>query len=131
MNISLRSTCQWHLRGLNLKDICSIFRKFSEFLVKMTINMQQSVENIIHGNRSFCQRVSSPTPLNYRIRGQFYPCTHINYSSFFYHCGAKQTAKYVYPELNAIQLFLFLVLSSTAEPNEKVFWTLGPEVTSI
>ena len=55
------------------------------------------------------------------------------------HCGAKQTAKYVYPELNAIQLIprsfihapynLFLVLSSTAEPNEKVFWTLGPEVT--
>ena len=49
----------------------------------------------------------------------------------FIHCGAKQTAKYVYPELNAIQLFLFLVLSSTAEPNENVFWTLGPEVTSI
>ena len=59
----------------------------------------------------------------------------------FMDCRAKQTAKYVYPELNAIQLIhrsfihtpynLFLILSSTAEPNEKVFWTLGPEVTGI
>ena len=59
----------------------------------------------------------------------------------FIHCGAKQTAKYVYPELNARQLIprsfihaaykLFLVLSSTAEPNENVFWTFGPEVTGI
>ena len=86
--------------------------------------------------------VSSPTPLNYRTQGYFCPYTHINYSSFFIiHCGAKQTAKYVKPELNAVQLILrsfihapynlFLVLSSTAEPNEKVFWTLGPELTGI
>ena len=42
--------------------------------------------------------VSSPT------QGHFYPYTHINYSSFFIQHRAKQTAKYVYPELNAIQL---------------------------
>ena len=55
-----------------------------------------------YGNRSFRQRVSSPTttsptyevilptsnvsspkPLNYRIQGHFCPCTHISYSSFF------------------------------------------------
>ena len=59
----------------------------------------------------------------------------------FIHCGAKQTAKYVYPELNATQLVprsfihmpynLFVVLLSIAEPNEKVFWTLGRKVTGI
>ena len=56
----------------------------------------------VSGNRSFCQRVSSPTttspmyevvsptsnvslptPLNYRIQGHFCPYMYINYSSFF------------------------------------------------
>ena len=43
------------------------------------------------GNRSFRQRVSSPTSnvssptrLNYRIQGHSLPLQHINYSSFFY-----------------------------------------------
>ena len=72
------------------------------------------------GNRSFSRRVSSPTyevdlptsnvssptPLNYRIQGHFCPYTRISIiPRSFIHCEAKQTAKYVYPELNARQLF--------------------------
>ena len=61
---------------------------------------------------------------------------HINYSSFFIHCRAKQTAQYVYPELNAIQLIprsfihapynLFLVLSPLPSQTKKYFghWVL-------
>ena len=76
------------------------------------------------GNRSFHQRVSSPT---IRQRRTFALTRISSIPRSFIHCGAKQTAKYVYPELNVIQLIspsfinarynLFLVLSSTAEPN--------------
>ena len=108
----------------------------------------------LYAHRSFCQRVtlpmtSSPTyevdsatsNVSSPTQGHFYPYTHINYSLFFTHCRAKLAVKYVYPELNAIQLIpcsfihapynLFLVLSSTAKPNEKVFWTLHHEVTGM
>ena len=96
---------------------------------------QRPVRQRMKSIRQSQNYVSSPT------QGHFYPYTHINYSLFFTHCRAKQAAKYVYPELNAIQLIpcsfihapynLFLVLSSTAKPNEKVFWTLRPEVTGM
>ena len=48
---------------------------------------------------------------------------------FFIHCGAKQTAKYVDPELNAIQLIPRSFIHCRAK--RKVFWTLGPKVTGI
>ena len=105
MNNSLRSTCTcwWHPRGLNLKDICLIFRKFSELLVKMTtcskvwrtlsmVTGRFANESVRQRMKSIRQRrsVSSPTPLNNRIRGHFYPYTHINYFSFFYPLSAKR-----------------------------------------
>lgn len=40
-----------------------------------------------------------------------------------------QAAKYVNPALNITPYNLFLVFSSTAESNEKAFWTFAPEVT--
>ena len=71
----------------------------------------------LYAHRAFCQRVTSPMTSSptYEVdlptsnvssltQGHFYPYTHINYSSFFIQHRAKQTAKYVYPELNAIQL---------------------------
>ena len=79
MNISLRSTCTcwWHPRGLNLKDVCLVFRKFSELLVKMTtcskvwrtlsmVTGRFANESVRQRMKSIRQRrsVSSPTPLN-------------------------------------------------------------------
>ena len=48
----------------------------------------------------------------------------------FIHCLATRAVKYMNSTL-ITPYNLFLVLSSTAEPNEKVFWTLAPEVTGI
>ena len=110
----------------------------------------------LYSNRSFRQRVSSPTyevdsptsnvssptPLNYRRQGHFYPYTHFNYSSFFYPLGSQKKplnmctqnltpyttySSFFHPR--AIQLIPRSF--TTAEPNKKVFWTLGPEVTGI
>ena len=95
-------------------------------------------------NRSFHQRVSSPTtslptyevssptPLNYRRYRATFALTGISitityYSSFFYP-QRSQTNRFTQ---NLSPYNLFLILSSTAEQNEKVFWTLGPKVTGI
>ena len=77
------------------------------------------------GNRSFRQRVSSPTtssstyevdsptsnvssptPLNYRIQGHFWAYTHINNNNllFLVLLSTAEPNKPLYPELNAIQL---------------------------
>ena len=71
----------------------------------------------MYARRSFRQRVTSPTTTSptYEVdsptsnvisptQGHFYPYTHINIPRSFIHCRAKQTAKHVYPELNAMQL---------------------------
>ena len=69
-------------------------------------------------NRSFHQRVSSPTtslptyevssptPLNYRIQGHFCAYTHINNNNllFLVLLSTAEPNKPLYPELNAIQL---------------------------
>ena len=107
----------------------------------------------LYGNRSFRQRdssptyevdsptsnVSSPTPLNYRTQGHFCPYTHFNYSSFFYPlrsqkkplnmCTQNLTPYTTYSSFfhpRAIQLIPCSF--TTAEPNEKVFWTLTFDV---
>ena len=82
----------------------------------ISLAKSRSTQSLGLGNRSFRQRVSSPTYevdsvtsnvssptlLNYRIQGHFFPYTHINYSSFFHpraiqliprsfiHCRAKR-----------------------------------------
>ena len=90
----------------------------------------------LYGNRSFRQRVSSPTyevdsptsnfssptPLNYRTQGHFCPYTHFNYSSFFYPLRSQKTAKYVYPKLLKTPYNLFLVLSSTRHTTYSSFF---------